>query len=319
MAEIASDRKAERLINLTMALLASPRYMSKSEIFEKVSGYDGDEETKSRKFERDKDELRTLGIALEVGTNDAYFEDEQGYKISRDAYALALRDISPEEYSLISVAISMWRNQFLSANGQSALRKIQSLDIENVEPLLPRNLFADEVPHQYFDDLWQAITRRQNIEFNYHSNTIKRRSVSPYSLTLWHSFWYLTGFDSDAGEIRTFKVLRMLDGVEVSKKENAFVIPDDFSAKDYLRFQEQSESITAEFSIRKGSALSLRLSSEISQSAGEWDSAQKSYADLDAALRDLVMYGDDVRVDGPPALRSELLARISRDFSKAGA
>ena len=245
MAEISSDRKAERLINLTMALLATPRFMTKSEIFANISGYEGDEEAKSRKFERDKDDLRALGIIIEVGSNDPYFEDEQGYKISRDSYSLALLDVSSEEYSLISIAISMWRNEFFSQNGQSALRKIQSLDLEVGEPLLPKNLFAEEVPHHYFDEIWQAIANRRTIEFNYHSSTTRLRRVAPYSLTLWHSFWYLTGLDLEAQEIRTFKVLRMLDGLSLSRTDNSFEVPADFSAKEYLKFQEESESVEA--------------------------------------------------------------------------
>jgi proteasome accessory factor B len=56
------SRKIERLINLTIALLATKRYLTKSEIFNSVEGYEGSPETKERMFERDKDDLRSLGI-----------------------------------------------------------------------------------------------------------------------------------------------------------------------------------------------------------------------------------------------------------------
>ena len=318
MTEISSDRKAERLINLTMALLASPRFMTKSEIFSHVSGYEGDEETKSRKFERDKDDLRALGIKIDVGSNDAYFEDEQGYKISRDSYSLALQDVSPEEYSLISIAVSMWRDQFFSHNGQSALRKIQSLDINVGEPLLPKNLFVDEVPHHYFDEIWQAIANHRFIEFNYHSTSTRMRRVAPYSLTLWHSFWYLTGLDLDGNEIRTFKLLRMLEGIKISRTDNAFEIPSDYSVKDYLRFQEDSKTVDAHFSIRKNRALSLRLTSDVHiTESGEWDGASKRYSTLDAAIADLLYYGVDVRIEGPENFREEFIARVRRPLMGA--
>ena len=55
------SRKIERLINLTIALLATKRYLTKSEIFRTVEGYEGSAETKERMFERDKDDLRSLG------------------------------------------------------------------------------------------------------------------------------------------------------------------------------------------------------------------------------------------------------------------
>ena len=58
------SRKIERLINLTIALLATKRYLTKSEIFNTVEGYEGSAESKERMFERDKDDLRSLGIEM---------------------------------------------------------------------------------------------------------------------------------------------------------------------------------------------------------------------------------------------------------------
>ena len=68
-----SDRKTERLINLTLALLATKRYLKKSEILTNVQGYEGTQEAKERMFERDKDDLRSLGIEIEVGDLDVFF------------------------------------------------------------------------------------------------------------------------------------------------------------------------------------------------------------------------------------------------------
>ena len=60
-----SSQKTERLINLTLALLATKRYLTKSEIFKSVTGYSGSPETMERMFERDKDELRNMGVEIE--------------------------------------------------------------------------------------------------------------------------------------------------------------------------------------------------------------------------------------------------------------
>jgi len=56
------SRKNERLVNLTIALLATKRYLTKNEIFRNIEGYEGNAEAKERMFERDKDDLRKLGI-----------------------------------------------------------------------------------------------------------------------------------------------------------------------------------------------------------------------------------------------------------------
>ena len=95
------SRKIERLINLTIALLATKRYLTKTEIFNSVDGYEGTAETKERMFERDKDDLRSLGIEIEVGSFDPLFNDEAGYKIKQEKYQFELGDISSTEVSLL--------------------------------------------------------------------------------------------------------------------------------------------------------------------------------------------------------------------------
>ncbi|MEY4081820.1 MAG: hypothetical protein RLZZ389_87, partial [Actinomycetota bacterium] len=98
------SRKIERLINLTIALLATKRYLTKSEIFNTVEGYEGSAETKERMFERDKDDLRSLGIEIEVGSFDPLFNDEPGYRIKQEKYQFDLGEITPIEVSLLSLA-----------------------------------------------------------------------------------------------------------------------------------------------------------------------------------------------------------------------
>ena len=314
MSEIRSDQKAERLINLTMALLATPRYLTKSEIFETVQGYSddgGNADSMSRKFERDKEDLREMGIEIEVGSIDPLFDDEQGYRIQRSTYEISFNDLSREEYSLISVAISMWRNEFFSEQGQAGLRKIQSLGLDFVEPLMPHNLFVDEVPHESFITLWSAIQQKQTIEFFYKSTSERARKVAPYTLTLWHNFWYLTGLDLEIDQIRTFKVLRIEGEVTVSLKVNSFEVPVGFRAKDHLVFQDEHEPISVNFLIARNQALSLRTTSKVKVAEGDWDAAEKEYSDVEGALQDLLHYGPAVKITGPVELTSLLLQRLN--------
>ena len=109
------SRKTERLINLTIALLATKRYLTKSEIFRTVEGYEGSAETKERMFERDKDDLRTLGIVIEVGSFDPLFGDEAGYRIKSESYQLDLGEITPTEISLLSLAADAWQGAAFAA------------------------------------------------------------------------------------------------------------------------------------------------------------------------------------------------------------
>ena len=314
MSEVRSDQKAERLINLTMALLATGRYLTKAEIFDSVQGYADDAnnlESMSRKFERDKEDLRQMGIEIEVGSIDPLFDDEQGYRIQRSTYAISFDDISREEYGLISIAISMWRNEFFSEQGQSGLRKIQSLGLDFVDTLMPHNLFVDEAPHESFLFLWSAINEKNVVEFTYKSSTSRLGRVAPYTLTLWHNFWYLTALDLDLNEIRTFKVVRIEDDLRLAHKAPKFEVPQDFKAKEYLLFQEEPEQIQVDFSIASGRALSLRTTSKVTITEGDWDIAVKSYPDYETAIKDILHYGSAVRLDGPAEAKSLLLERLA--------
>ena len=59
--------KLERLLNLIAALLETPRALSAEEIHQRVPGYPDDTGPSYRRaFERDKDDLREMGISLRV-------------------------------------------------------------------------------------------------------------------------------------------------------------------------------------------------------------------------------------------------------------
>ena len=78
-----SRTRTERLVNLVICLLATRRYLTASQIAATVPGYEHDPEDPrehdafQRKFERDKAELRELGVPLETGTSSV-FESEPG-------------------------------------------------------------------------------------------------------------------------------------------------------------------------------------------------------------------------------------------------
>ena len=77
--------RTERLLNLVICLLAATRYVSKEQIRQAVPQYAqcATDEAFERMFERDKDDLREMGIPLETGSNDVFFDDEIGYRRNR--------------------------------------------------------------------------------------------------------------------------------------------------------------------------------------------------------------------------------------------
>ena len=234
-----------------MALLATRRYLTKAEIFATVAGYEGKIETQERMFERDKDDLRSMGIEIEVGNLDPFFEDEPGYKISASSYALTLNDLSSTDVALLSLAAGLWHQSALSENSMSALRKLKSLGIPadfSAAGVLEAKF---EEPAEYFDTILEAISDCAELNFNYRSSSTKLRKVHPYTLTLWNGSWYLIAQDLDAGELRTFKLARIIDSVERRGKKRAFTIPADFTAHHSLFREESAQRESAKIKIRK--------------------------------------------------------------------
>ena len=92
-------------------------------------------------FERDKDDLRALGIPLEVGYVDKFFEDEQGYRIKRDAFELPAIDFTADEVAVLGLAARVWRHAGLAAATSDALVKLKaaglSFDREQLDQVQP--------------------------------------------------------------------------------------------------------------------------------------------------------------------------------------
>jgi proteasome accessory factor B len=305
-----SDQKTERLLNLTMALLATRKYLTKGEIFQSVAGYGGSTESMERMFERDKDDLRSLGIEIEVGSLDAYFEDEFGYLIQPDQYGLDLGELTPRELALISVATNSWTNSTLSASAQSALRKLRSLGVPIDSEELGMGWVKFENQQPNFDQIWQAFEARKSIRFNYCSTVTSIRNVNPYGLTLWRGFWYLIGFDLDKKEVRVFKISRIDGPIELFGRANSYEIPPGFNITDHIKVLVPEEPKIAELEVRKNRGHVFRTSGSCSPIDEEWDQIRVHYDYEEAFLRKILWFGADVKVISPTDLVTKIVGRL---------
>jgi proteasome accessory factor B len=310
MGEIVVD-KAERLINLTMALLASRRFLSKNEIYSIVSGYSGSAETKERMFERDKNDLRDLGLEIEVGTDDPLFDDEPGYRIDAHRYSFDLGDLDGPDLALLSLAAAHWQNSLLSKSGQSAIRKLESISPASDTELLVLPLYNAEVPEGHFEVIWKAITNRKRITFTYTSMRESVRSVEPYGLTLNKGFWYLVGMDRSVDEVRHFKLIRMGEDLTVEDSKKGFELPGRERMKDLLLVNSDLEQgVDAQLLLANGRAHEIRALAQVEESSEEWEIARIT-ADSQFELFELLARaGTAVKLSSPSSLRSEFIEWI---------
>ena len=298
------SRKSERLVNLTIALLATKRYLTKSEIFRTVEGYEGAPEAMERMFERDKDDLRSLGISIELGTFDPIFDDDAGYRITPSSYQLNLGELDGTDIALLSLAATAWSGAALERESTSALIKLASMGIDSDSEALSLLTPQVSVTDQNFTLITEAIVRRSEIEFEYVSADLSRqvRKIAPYSMRGQSGSWYLVGLDRGKDSLRTFRLDRIVSEVSVSKKVNTFDIPEPITNQA----ADESKDF-AVLRIRKNRGHQLRSLGTLLELGEEWDEVRLSIVDESWLVRTILWHRDDVIVLEPPTLRERVI------------
>jgi proteasome accessory factor B len=303
-----SSEKTERLINLTLGLLASKRYLTKNEIFRTISGYSGTPESMERMFERDKDELRSAGIVIEVGGLDPLFEDEQGYLIRSSQIQIQPNDFSKQDLILMVLAANFWLESNFDDSAKNALLKIASIDSAITAKVGSNNgLMSVQGSNHDFEQirtLIDAISNNRYIKFRYKSID---REVAPIRLENIQGFWYLSGVDD--GSLKKFKVIRFESAITINDKKAAF--DKEFLTKN-LKVQQNQEVQNQRLQayIRIGKCNNLRKEGVISPKNGEWDKIDIPFTDQEQMIRDLLWNGDDAQVIAPIQLKDEILLRL---------
>lgn len=318
-----AQRRTERLLNLVICLLSTRRFLTKDEIRDAVQGYGESQEGFERAFERDKDELRELGIPLETGSNSAYFEDEIGYRIAHANYDLPAIDLTPAEIAVLGVAARFWQRASLGGASGRAFAKLaasaggqqgpagsgegRGADLVGIEPRLVRDDPA-------FVDLWSAATARRAVEFDYRplDAPLARRHLEPWGLVSYRGRWYVVGHDRDRDDRRVFRLARIVGGVRVVGPEGAFEPPTELNLRGVVASFESGEPRrTARVRVRDGHGIGLRRAAVASEAAGDgWDRVELAFSDPYRLADELLGYGPDVIVDEPADLRSIVVDRL---------
>ena len=101
--------KLERLLNLTAALLHASRPLTAQELRKRVGGYPEAKAAFRRTFERDKDDLRSMGIPLRVEAVSGTDPPIDGYRILRSEYTGHNLQFEPDELTALNMATNAVR------------------------------------------------------------------------------------------------------------------------------------------------------------------------------------------------------------------
>lgn len=293
----------ERLFSLVLALLATETGLTKADILSSVQGYrqryrpNGGNASLERQFERDKEDIRDLGVPLE----SIELPGDQGaaqftrYRIPKGEYDLpADVTFTPQEIALLDLAALAWREGSLSGESRRALMKLRSLGIESEEPLIgfaPRLRARDAA----FDPLRGAIERRHVVAFGYlkpGEDRVRRRRIAPHALVQFGGRWHVHGTDLGARDRRTFLLSRIAGAVEETG--------DDFAPPAGDPAQEAREGLRAVFAANRAV---IEVTPD-TDAAARLGSRGEAAGDGRVALHftDLALFADEIAAFGPEAL-----------------
>ena len=309
-------------MNLVFALLGTRQFVSAARIRTTVPGYDppdgtsrGDEAFK-RMFERDKAELREIGVPLETGRTSVW-DTEDGYRIARTSYELPEITLTGEEAAAVGLALRLWQSAQLAGAAQGALVKLRAagvdVDTGRALPLQPR-LDAGEPA---FEPCYAAARDRRELAFDYSrpdEDAPVRRHVQPWGVVAWHGRWYLVGHDLDRQGTRVFRLSRVTGTPRATGPEGAFEPPADLDlAAVVARTVGGGEEHLVVVRARPGGAVGLRRRATPLGAAEDGDDRLEVRTTEPWALADeLAAYGPEVVVEAPADVRQAVVDRLTR-------
>jgi proteasome accessory factor B len=308
----------ERLTNLVVALMATEIGLTKQQILDNVSGYrqrveaGANRDSLEKMFERDKDELRALGMPVETIGDPLDPQDlrEARYRIPQTEYDLpADIEFTAAELAVLRLAGSVWSSESVSADAQSGVRKIRALGIDGDEPIIgfaPRIAVHDPA----FPALQEGIERNRVVVFEYlkpGEDAPTRRRVRPLAQVEYEARWHLFGIDLDADDERTFLLSRIVGDVKVTGQTFDSALRDGAAERAMAGLAEVAASQHALLEITPGTEAALRLSRRSSPAV---QGIHVPYVDKHIFADELATYGPEVRVVEPADLRDAVIERL---------
>jgi proteasome accessory factor B len=316
-----STARAERLVNLVLALLSTRQYLTAERIRGIVPGYTdaSSDEAFFRMFERDKTELRELGIPLETGRNSA-FDGVEGYRIARRDYELGEIDLAPDEAAAVGLAVRLWDSPELTGQAHGALVKLRAAGVE-VDHTAPAVVESRVRTEPAFSPLLAAVQNRQAVRFEYRrsgSPDRKVRTLEPWGVVSWRARWYVVGHDRDRQAPRCFRLSRVTGPVEMVGMAGEVRRPENVNLLEFVagtgEREERSPVATARVWVADGRAAGVRRRARVvgrlTVDGEEGDLAEIDLYFPESAADWIAGHGPDVLVLEPDVLAKAVQDRL---------
>ncbi len=235
-----SSARAERLVNLVLCLMSTRQFLPAEQIRATVPGYAdaAGDEAFFRMFERDKSELRELGVPLETGRR-SIFDQHDGYRIARADYELGEIELEPDEATAVALAARLWDSPELSGLAQGALVKLRAAGVEVDESQGGAAAPRVHAGEPALAPLLAAVESGRVVTFDHRrggpTGEVVRRTVEPWGVVSWRGRWYLVGHDRSRDDVRCFRLSRIAGPVRASGPTGAVTAPGGVDLRGLVR------------------------------------------------------------------------------------
>ncbi|ROS73749.1 proteasome accessory factor B [Curtobacterium sp. PhB130] len=314
----------ERLFSLVLALLSTEAGLTKSEILANVQGYrqrfttGGDNASLERQFERDKDDVRELGIPLETIETPGAAGNNQTlrYRIPKGEYDLPL-DVrfTPDESALLSLAAMAWREGALSSDSRRALLKVRSAGqdddaagVAGMTAYAPRLRARDAA----FEPLRAALDRAAAVSFDYITpgeHEPRRRELEPLALVQHGGRWMLAAHEPSTGGDKNYLLSRIVGPVS-QFESGQHPAPAGAGERALAELDRIWSARTATIAVAPGSDAERRLGRRRDTTVGDDGVLVLHYVDPQILAEELAAFGPEVRVLEPTEVRDRVVARL---------
>ena len=317
-----SKRRTERLLSIVVLLLSSRRYLTAEQIRAAVSGYPEEQESFKRMFERDKEELRDLGIPLETGRAGS-LDDDLGYRISRQDYELPEIHLEADEAAVLGIASRVWQSAALAGAATGAALKLKAASREadgdgdgaaSPPPGIQPRLSTQEPA---FGPLWEAVRDHRPVTFDHLApgrSQPTKRTLEPWGVVNRRGRWYVAGHDRTRDAPRVFRLSRITGPVKLAGPPGSVKVPEGTDVRELVKGWDkpQARDHTATLRVRADAGAALHRWGTVTSDAANpgWDRITIDYSDPEWYARYLAWFGPDVVVLDPPELREAVIRQL---------